>query len=386
MNKPIISLIRGAYLNPFEMQNYAPLSQQYAITTYSSLYPLGIHPDIPNIRLPSITDLMTQLDTHNLSVGAKAIAYIARRTHGGEHGLLGLETKIHQSDIIHTADPHYLFSYQSIRIKDQRRRVRVICTSWEVEAHHNESIALKKYQKESVLRRADLFICHTKKAQTALELEGVLKDSIQVVPLGVDTKTFFPQPRNIQRGCILFVGRLVPEKGVMTLLSAFEDLYKTNSYARLFILGSGPLEHKIRAQLKLKGLTHAVSIMKIQYNSISQMYQKAEIFVLPSTTSATWSEQYGMALIEAMASALPIVSTTTGAIPEVVGPSGLLVHPDNASELCTAMHELLTNPDMRLKLGTIGYERAKNMYNVSKFSQKMAQIYAELLNSHPHKK
>lgn len=386
MNKPIVAFVRGAYLNPFELQNYAPLHTKYHLIAYASNNPIGTYETIPTTRLPSIADSITYLTTHNMSTIGKVIAYIARRTIGGEHGLLGLEKKISTAHIVHTADPHYYFSFQSIQAKKFNRRVRIVCTSWDTIPFNNETVPLKRYQKYAVLAHADLFICHSLRAQKSLLLEGVNESRIRHVPLGVDTKIFFPNPHSSQPNTIVFVGRLVKEKGVLVLIEAFETLYKKHPHARLFILGSGELETTIHARLAKKGLSHAVTIKKLEYHTIAQLYQKARIFVLPSISSKTWEEQYGMALIEAMACGLPIVTTDSGAIPEVVGNSAMIVPQNNAPELFRALDTLLSTADIRKKLGTIAYMRARDMFGAHKFSQSIAQIYEKLLNPYPDQK
>jgi len=386
MNKPKVALVRGAYLNPFEMQNYAPLRTSYSLLAYSSINPIGVHGTIPTARLPSIADAVSFASSHHLALLGKSIAYAARRIIGGEHILFGLEQQLKQTHIAHTADPHYYFSYQCIRAKKLNRRLRIVSTSWDTIPFNNETIALKKQQKYAVLKHVDLFICHTIRAQRALLLEGVAESRIKYIPLGVDTSVFFPNPNATFPHSILFVGRLVAEKGVLFLIDAFEALYKKHPQAHLYLLGSGPLESTIRTLLLKKGLSHAVTIKKLEYSSIRQLYHTAQIFVLPSVSSTIWEEQYGMALIEAMACGLPIVTTDSGAISEVVGNAGIIVPQGNVPELFSALSTLYVSGDVRKKLGTIAYNRVKKMFNVAKFSQSLEHTYATLLNSDTYKK
>jgi len=386
MHKPVIALVRGAYLNPFEMQNYSPLRTNYHIIAYSSTMPIGAPETIPTVRLPSITDSVTFAFTHRLTILGKAIMYVARRTIGGEHILFGLEQKLLHTHIVHTADPHYFFSFQSVKAKRLNNRLRIVSTSWDTIPFNNETIQLKKKQKYAVLKQVDLFICHSTRAQKALLLEGVSESRIRHVPLGVDIKTFFPNPHVSQPHTIVYVGRLVQEKGVLVLIEAFETLYKKHPRARLYIVGSGPLEKTLRTRLMKNGLSHAVTITKLEYSTITQLYHKAQIFVLPSISNATWEEQYGMVLIEAMACGLPIVTTDSGAIPEVVGSAAITVPQDNVPELFTALDTLLTSNDTRKKLGTIAYMRARKLFSAHTFSKSIAQIYETLLNPDSDKK
>ena len=138
----------------------------------------------------------------------------------------------------------------------------------------------------------------TELAKKALLEEGVDEKKISVIPMGVDLKRF--KPRQIFRQSrislretnILFVGRSVPEKGIGELTEAYRRLSQKYPNLKLTMVGDG----------------------RVSYSQIHEEYQRADIFCLPSKTTPHWQEQYGMALVEAMACGLPIVTTKTGAI------------------------------------------------------------------------
>jgi glycosyltransferase involved in cell wall biosynthesis len=138
--------------------------------------------------------------------------------------------------------------------------------------------------------------------------EGVPEEKIAVVKLGVDLKKFRPPDQKPKSATaqILFVGRAVDEKGINDLKKAIKGL---------------------KANLKI------VKFGTLDYSAMPKIYQKADLLIFPSKKTKTWEEQYGMVLVEAMASALPIVAYDSGAIKEVVGEAGILVPENNLQQL-----------------------------------------------------
>ena len=132
-NKQRFALIRGAYLNNFEGQNY-----QFSLVGYSSLFPLDSQVPFPLVKLPSIADMQ------RIPFLTIPIKIIANRTLGDSQILIGLEKHIVGCDIVHTADPHYYYSYQAALLKERKKIKKVVCTWWETIPFNNESTAAKK--------------------------------------------------------------------------------------------------------------------------------------------------------------------------------------------------------------------------------------------------
>ena len=114
---------------------------------------------------------------------------------------------------------------------------------------------------------------------------------------------------------------------------------------------------------------------------MSQVYQKADIFVLPAKRTKTWEEQYGMVLVEAMASGLPIIAYNTGAIAEIVGDAGILVREGDSEKLVTTINRLIEVGGLRVKLGKMGRRRAEVMFDAGKTAKKITEIYRRIVNS-----
>lgn len=359
-----ISIIRGGFLNPFELQNYYPLSKKHNIQAISSLKPLNSQIKLPLKKLLSPTDLPY----------SPCIYPILNRILKDAHYLFGLEAAIAGSDIAHVAETYYHYTLQAINAKRKGLVKKVVSTVWEVIPFNNESLRGRQGIKNIARKEIDHFITHTKLAKDTLIKEGVPAKKITTIPLGVNLNRFKPKSSSSKASknlTILFVGRLEESKGVHNLLNAFLKLHKTIPNLKLNLVGQGTLKEKIT--------THkSITLKTISYNHIHQEYQKADIFCLPSQPTKTWQEQYGMVLVEAMASGLPIITTDTGAIKEVCGSAAIYTN-ISSQAIYQSLKDLILSPKKRANLKKISRRRALSRYNCLHTFKKIEKIYKQQL-------
>lgn len=376
-----VGLVRGKYLNNFEGQNYIFREKENIdLVGISSFNPLDQEFPFPVIRLWSLADLGGARVNSFIS---KTVRFLANRILGGDQVLFGLSRLSSWFDLFHTADPHYYYSYQLARLRRKNRIKKLIVTSWETIPFNNETVKKKQYIKRFTLKTADLFICYTNKAKAVLVREGVDESKIKIVRLGVDLDVFkpldFKAKGEKKRFTILFVGRIVEEKGVIDLYRVFKGLrfyFKTKgSQLVLKIVGKGNLERRLRQEIKKDSLDKWVVIENYPYQDMAKVYQEGDVFVFPSKKTKTWEEQYGMALVEAMASGMAIVAYRTGAISEVLGQGGILIPEGDVDRLTYWIRDLVNNRRLREDWGMRARKRAVRFFDSKKTALNISRIY-----------
>ncbi len=186
-----------------------------------------------------------------------------------------------------------------------------------------------------------------------------------------------PAPRAFA-GEDLIVGtacRLVPTKGLDTLIRSFGVLRKQVSTARLEIAGTGPDQDRLEAQVRASGLAERVRFLGWQEN-LAAIMPRWSVFALPSM-----DEGLPIVVLEAMASSLPVVASTCGGLPEVVedGSTGWLVPPNDPEALAERLRRLLLNPEQRRAMGAAGRARVEQHFSLARMAAEIAHIYSEVL-------
>jgi len=359
-----IFIIRGAFLNPFELQNYYLLAKKNEVIAISSKHPISDKIQLPLKKLWSPTDLP------NFPFKFP----ILNRLFTDAHRLYGLDKVIKGADIVHVAETYFGYTHQAIMAKRRGVVKRVISTVWEIIPHNNESLRGRKQYKKLAQESVDHFITVTEMAKEALLQEGVSDTKISVIPVGVDIKRFSPEPglRKKRTFNILCVARLVPEKGIEDLVTAFFKIKEKYPQVHLTLIGDGPLGHD------LAGFKNIHLKKNVPYGQIHTEYQKADLFCLPSRSTSTWQEQFGVSLVEAMASGLPIVTTSTGAIPEVCGEAALYGCERSPETLQTNLEKLIYNEVLRQKMAQIARARALAKFDHLKIAKQIQTLYQKV--------
>lgn len=358
-----ISIIRGAFLNPFELQNYSNIGKRYEIIAISSKHPISSSIDLPLKKLWSPTDLPNFPYKYP----------ILNRIFVDAQKLGNLEKIIKGSDIVHVAETYFGYTNQVIKAKRRGLIRKIVSTVWEVIPFNNEGIRRRKEYKRQAFENIDKFIAVTHKAKDTLVKEGVNPEKISVVNMGIDIKKFKPVHSKINSSSIniLCVARLVPEKGITDLLEAFLKIKEKNPKVKLTFIGSGPLKKELIGYKN-------IFVKSLPYQQIQKEYQRADIFCLPSRETKTWAEQYGMSLLEAMACGLPIVTTNSGAIPEVVGDAALITRKSDPKSLESNLEKLIYDEALRDSLSIIARKRAVEKYDCRKAGKEIEKIYRSL--------
>lgn len=382
--KPKVAIIRGKFLNAYEMQSYEPLVHRYALTAFGSLTSYHDRFAFPVIKLPSPMDLpefpFKMQILNRLIVDAQY--------------LLGLEHRLKGFNLVHTAETYYHYTQQCLDAKQNGYVKKVITTVLENIPFNNEGIWGRKKFKRRAREELDHIIVLTSLTREALIMEGCEPSKITVIGHGVDTKRFKPKKKRGIAMNILFVGRLEEYKGIFDVISAACLLLKDPKLKRhpvIFILvGDGSLREKVIAFEKSLGIDRHCIHKQVSYEKMPEVYQAADIFVAPSKPrtvlvrgkeTATWQEQYSTVLLEAQACGLPIVTTRTGGIPENVGDAALVVAPGSVDGIARSIRRYILDAKLRRLYAAKARQRALIVHDSRIVANKISNVYQRVLAS-----
>lgn len=401
MIKPRVSIVRGRNLKRFESPNYEPLLCSYDLTYYTTKHSKFDVRDIkiPVEKLPSPSDYFER-EKLKAVLNLLPKSYLNQQLKGFlfGHYMFGLERHISGSDIVHTAEIDTAYSAQAARLKSEQKIRKLVLTVWEnipFKYLLGNNYALNR---DLTIKQTDRFIAMSGKAKRALVLEGIPENKVAVVYMGVDLSVFKPESKSEKvlskfgldkdDFVMLSVGRSTWHKGHHELLFALKDLISDlnlpKNKIKLVIAGSQKGEYGRELEMIIRELNLQDNIVFagfFDYDEIHELYSVANVFVHPSVIAPYWQEQFGWVLIEAMASGIPIVSTLSGSIPEVVGSSGILVPPGDSHSIYLAVRDLIVDVKKRAELAKKSRERAEEQFDCLKTAKKIDRVYQEVLHS-----
>ena len=211
---------------------------------------------------------------------------------------------------------------------------------------------------------------------------GVQPDAVSVVPVGVDTTTFVPPTAPRVRGRIVSVASSdSPMKGALVLLDAVAKL-ATERDVELVMVGTPKADGPVVRAVDSLGVRDRVRFVAgLPTPALAELFASAEVAVVPSLY-----EGFSIPAVEAMSCETPLVATTAGALPEVVGNCAVLVEPGNAADLATALGALFDDEPRRRALGVAGRRRVEQHYTWHAVAEATAEIYRRTIEDfHAHR-
>jgi glycosyltransferase involved in cell wall biosynthesis len=205
------------------------------------------------------------------------------------------------------------------------------------------------------------------------------KNKFRIVPNGIKTEVFRPKPHiNREYNRIIVTNSAdIALKGLYYLLKAISKISK-NREIKLIVIGKPKKNGGIVKLVKELGIGSLITFTgRISEQEYVDQYARASIAVVPSVY-----EGFGLPAGEAMACGVPVISTTGGALPEVVGDAGILVPPADPDALSMAITALLDNPERAKTLGQAGYARVHKFFTWKKAAQKTVRTYREVIRDH----
>jgi colanic acid/amylovoran biosynthesis glycosyltransferase len=231
--------------------------------------------------------------------------------------------------------------------------------TWSLAMHGpTEFMDVTRFDLAAKVRSAAFVACISDYARSQLMtlVEPDHWPKLSVVHMGVDTRHFpsyaderAARPAGPVR--VLFVGRLVPEKGVPVLLDAVEELARRGCAVQVRVAGDSPLRERLQDEASLRFGDTVTFLGPVSPDDLPELYGWADVFCLPS-----FAEGVPVVLMEAMATGLPVVTTAIAGIPELVrnGDTGVLVPAGRADLVADAIQSLAADRERRRQLGAAG--------------------------------
>lgn len=208
------------------------------------------------------------------------------------------------------------------------------------------------------------------------------KDKIQVIHMGVKTPSRVSESQKDKKNfTIVTPANLLEVKGHKYLIDACSILVKENiKNFQCIFYGEGSMKNKLEELVERESLNNYIKMPgMIPHEKLMQMYENNEvdIVILPSITTKNGEhEGIPVALVEAMAHSIPVISTNTGGIPELLsGGAGVMVEEKNSQQLTIAIKKLIKNRDFREKIARKGYDRVCTDFNIQKNTKKLIKLF-----------
>jgi colanic acid/amylovoran biosynthesis glycosyltransferase len=237
------------------------------------------------------------------------------------------------------------------------------------------------------MKKCDLLLPVSEYWEKNLIKMGVCNEKIKVHRMGVKVNNIRYKLRNDKRQIIVItVGRLVEKKGIEYSIHAINEVIKKlkNKIIKYYIVGNGHLRKNLENEVHQLRLNDCVYFLGPKTNiEIKQLLEQSDIFLLSSVTAQDGDKEgIPVSIMEAMASGLPVVSTTHSGIPELVqnGKSGYLVPERSVRELTKYIEILARDVDLRNKMGLYGKEYVYKYFNIDKLNDELYNMYKRIIN------
>ncbi|MCL5004200.1 MAG: glycosyltransferase family 4 protein [Patescibacteria group bacterium] len=242
----------------------------------------------------------------------------------------------------------------------------------------------RRLSEKFVLLRSLAAVAGNSGAKERLIKKG-FKKKIGVFPqFGVDTEVFYPGPLPPSKDLLSsvtvgFVGRLALAKGVDLLLEAVKML--PERFGLLIVSSSPKVPTSFTDQINALGIGPRLKIQTgVPHAELADWYRQMDIYVLPSRTTPTWQEQFGRTMIEAMACGVPVIGSSSGAIPEVVGGGGLIFREGDAEDLVYRITKL-SDPETHKLLRETALKRSIGEFSNEIICRRIADFVVQIFSS-----
>lgn len=289
-----------------------------------------------------------------------------------------------QPDIIHANNLVFFTTFQSVMLAKRLSipsvvQVHGVSASRGFFLNEVQRLYLRSFGR-SIFRGASKVLCLTEGDSREIQGYGCSSNKIVIIPNGVDSEEFKPSCESEEEGLVLWIGRFVPEKGLLNLLEALKLMSSQGimtKNVRVMLIGEGPMVPEVRKFVGKLGLEDYVQLRgSIRHSDVPVHMNKASIFVLPSL-----KEGMPFVLLEAMACGKAVVCSDISGINDVVvnNDNGILVPAKNPRALSDAISSLLNDSELRRKLGVNARRSIVERHDWNIVVNEVEKVYSQVI-------
>jgi L-malate glycosyltransferase len=236
-----------------------------------------------------------------------------------------------------------------------------------------------------VIQSVDAAIAGSQEVVSVLKRAGYTGVVDVQTEIGIDEGRYSPRPAVLarrERRCAFtvgYAGRLIQAKGVMDLARA---LLGMGGVWRMVCAGGGECKESLEELFARSGMSDRLQLLgELDPADMPEFFRAVDVLVLPSRTTPTWKEQFGLVLAQAMACGTPVVGSSSGAIPEVIGDAGLVFPEGDIDALRNALRSLAEDQEARVEFAQKGISRARAQFGSSALARRAFELFSDLLQT-----
>lgn len=286
-------------------------------------------------------------------------------------------------EIVHIDEEPYNFAtFQAMRLAVQQQ-AKALFFTWQ-NLYRNYPPPFRQLEAYNY-RHAAVALAGNRAASEVLQRKGYT-GPVRVIPqFGFDTDIYRRErPRPARRPdspfTLGFMGRLKEEKGLTLMVEALTYLPE---YCQAVFIGQGPMRSVLEEQAQRLGVAQRVIFKPgVPTYQVAQELANMDAVILPSLTRQNWMEQFGRTLAESMSCETPVIGSSSGEIPYVIGDAGLVFAEGDARELSTCVKRLLDDPQLYADLARRGRQRVMENYTQGQIARQTYEVYREIVSQH----
>ena len=241
----------------------------------------------------------------------------------------------------------------------------------------------RRWMRHFILDTARLVITGNREGENLVRQWGYRKTVAVMPQLGVDKTLFAPKQHDLHRKFVIgYLGRMLYQKGIDTLFAVAKYLSRENYLFKMILCGSGLDHEALKAQAKQQQVSNSIEWRdRVSHARVPEVMNEFDVLVLPSRTGETWKEQFGHVLIEAMCMNIPVIGSTCGEIPNVIGRDDLVFPEGDGLALTQIIKKMIDEPEWCESIKKYGRDRVDQNFTHERIAERLIELWRKVLAS-----